>query len=150
MADVMALLEQMRNASGTPETVGLPDDVIARFVESDNTLTQAIEEASVKQKQLSEVDLMMNESELVEKLQNDFVNFYAPATVNPYVAISGRGPWIVTSHGAVLHDNGGYGMLGGGHGPSEIISVMSENHVMANVMTPSFSQLVWLLHYAKN
>ena len=140
MADVMALLEQMRNASGTPETVGLPDDVIARFVQSDNTLTQAIEEASVKQKQLSDEDLMMNESELVERLQNDFVNFYAPATVNPYVAIAGRGPWIVTSHGAVLHDNGGYGMLGGGHGPSEIISVMSENHVMANVMTPSFSQ----------
>jgi len=140
MADVMALLEQMRNASGAPETVGLPDDVIARFVERDNTLTQAIEEASVKQKQLSDTDLMMNESELVEKLQNDFVNFYAPATVNPYVAIAGRGPWIVTSHGAVLHDNGGYGMLGGGHGPSEIISVMSENHVMANVMTPSFSQ----------
>ena len=47
----------------------------------------------------------------------------------------------MTSHGAVLHDNGGYGMLGGGHGPSEIISVMSENHVMANVMTPSFSQV---------
>jgi|TARA_B100001540_G_C15813877_1_gene646011 acetylornithine/succinyldiaminopimelate/putrescine aminotransferase len=140
MADVMALLEQMRNASGAPETVGLPDDVISKFVEIDNTLTQAIEEASVKQKQLSDTDLMMNESELVDKLQHDFVNFYAPATVNPYVAIAGRGPWIVTSHGAVLHDNGGYGMLGGGHGPSEIISVMSENHVMANVMTPSFSQ----------
>ena len=31
-------------------------------------------------------------------------------------------------------------MLGGGHGPSEIIDVMSENHVMANVMTASFSQ----------
>ena len=69
MADVMVLLEQMRNASGAPETVGLPDDVIARFVERDNTLTQAIEEASVKQKQLSDTDLMMNESELVEKLQ---------------------------------------------------------------------------------
>ena len=83
---------------------------------------------------------MMDESELVTLLQADFVNFYAPATVNPYVAISGSGPWIVTSHGAVLHDNGGYGMLGGGHGPTEIISAMSENHVMANVMTPSFSQ----------
>jgi acetylornithine/succinyldiaminopimelate/putrescine aminotransferase len=82
----------------------------------------------------------MSESNLVKHLQADYVNFYAPETINPYVAISGRGPWIVTSHGAVLHDNGGYGMLGGGHGPSEIISVMSENHVMANVMTPSFSQ----------
>ena len=59
---------------------------------------------------------MMSEEELVTILQDDYVNFYAPATVNPYVAIAGRGPWIVTSHGAVLHDNGGYGMLGGGHG----------------------------------
>jgi acetylornithine/succinyldiaminopimelate/putrescine aminotransferase len=31
-------------------------------------------------------------------------------------------------------------MLGGGHGPDEIINAMSKNWVMANVMTPSFSQ----------
>ena len=83
---------------------------------------------------------MMNETDLISHLQDDFVNFYAPATINPYVAIAARGPWIVTSHGAVVHDNGGYGMLGGGHGPSDIIDAMSQNHVMANVMTPSFSQ----------
>ncbi len=130
----------MRGASGEAETIGLPDNVILDFSSRDNTLIQAITEASDKQKQLPSNDLMKNESDLVKHLQDDYVNFYAPATVNPYVAIAGRGPWIVTSHGAVLHDNGGYGMLGGGHGPSEIISAMSENHVMANVMTPSFSQ----------
>tara|TARA_B100000767_G_C19756753_1_gene533275 strand:+ start:320 stop:1792 length:1473 start_codon:yes stop_codon:yes gene_type:complete len=140
MADVMALLTRMRGASGEAETIGLPDNVILDFSSRDNTLIQAITEASDKQKQLPSNDLMKNESDLVKHLQDDYVNFYAPATVNPYVAIAGRGPWIVTSHGAVLHDNGGYGMLGGGHGPSEIISAMSENHVMANVMTPSFSQ----------
>ena len=140
MADVMALLTQMRGASGEAETIGLPDNVILDFSSRDNTLIQAITEAFDKQNQLSSEDLMKNESDLVKHLQADYVNFYAPATVNPYVAIAGRGPWIVTSHGAVLHDNGGYGMLGGGHGPSEIISAMSENHVMANVMTPSFSQ----------
>jgi acetylornithine/succinyldiaminopimelate/putrescine aminotransferase len=140
MASAMALLEQMRNASGTPETIGLPDNVILDFASRDETLVQAIKEASVKQKQLPSKDLMMNESELVKYLQADYVNFYASETINPYVAIAGCGPWIVTSHGAVLHDNGGYGMLGGGHGPTEIISAMSENHVMANVMTPSFSQ----------
>ena len=140
MAEVMALLEQMRNASGIPETIGLPDNVILDFVNRDSTLMQAIEEAAAKQSQLPSEKLMMNETDLVSELQDDFVNFYAPATVNPYVAIAGRGPWIITSHGAVLHDNGGYGMLGGGHGPTEIISAMSENHVMANVMTPSFSQ----------
>jgi acetylornithine/succinyldiaminopimelate/putrescine aminotransferase len=31
-------------------------------------------------------------------------------------------------------------MLGIGHGPDAIIEAMAENHVMANVMTPSFSQ----------
>ena len=140
MADVMALLTQMRIASGIPETVGLPDNVILDFASRDQTLVQAIQEASEKQTQFASDDLMMSESNLVKHLQADYVNFYAPETINPYVAIAGRGPWIVTSHGAVLHDNGGYGMLGGGHGPSEIISAMSENHVMANVMTPSFSQ----------
>ena len=68
------------------------------------------------------------------------MNFYSPATINPYVALAARGPWIVTSKGAVVHDNGGYGMLGFGHGPEEVISEMGENWVMANVMTPSFSQ----------
>jgi len=140
MAEAIALLEQMRNASGNPETTGLPDNVILDFVNRDSTLLQAIEEAVINQKELPSEQLMMDEADLIEELQNDFVNFYAPATVNPYVAIAGRGPWIITSHGAVLHDNGGYGMLGGGHGPREIISAMSENHVMANVMTPSFSQ----------
>ncbi len=140
MADVMALLTQMRDASGEPETIGLPDSVILDFSSRDTTLIQAITEAFNKQKELPSEDLMKDESDLVKHLQVDYVNFYAPATVNPYVAISGRGPWIVTSHGDVLHDNGGYGMLGGGHGPTEIISAMSENHVMANVMTPSFSQ----------
>ena len=82
----------------------------------------------------------MDEDSLISKLQSDFVNFYSAATVNPYVAISARGPWIITSHGAVIHDNGGYGMLGMGHGPDDVISSMQKNWVMANVMTASFSQ----------
>jgi acetylornithine/succinyldiaminopimelate/putrescine aminotransferase len=83
--------------------------------------------------------MLANEVDLVSNLQDDFVNFYAPATVNPYVAMAAKGPWIVTSHGAIVHDNGGYGMLGAGHGPSTVIDAMSQNWVMANVMTPSFS-----------
>ena len=140
MEDILALLSQMRDASGPRETVGLPDDVILDFSSRDASLIQAINEAAEKQSQFSSDELMMSEGDLVEHLQSDFINFYAPATVNPYVAIIGRGPWVVTSHGAVLHDNGGYGMLGIGHGPDAIIEAMAENHVMANVMTPSFSQ----------
>jgi acetylornithine/succinyldiaminopimelate/putrescine aminotransferase len=140
MEDILALLSQMRDASGPRETVGLPDDVILDFSSRDASLIQAINEAAEKQSQFSSDELMMSEGDLVAHLQSDFINFYAPATVNPYVAITGRGPWVVTSHGAVLHDNGGYGMLGIGHGPDAIIEAMAENHVMANVMTPSFSQ----------
>ena len=140
MADVIAMLEQMRAASGDAVTIGLPDDVISDFASRDSSLRLAIEEGLSKRSEIAAFMLKQDETTLVSLLQEDFVNFYAPATVNPYVAISGRGPWIVTSHGAVIHDNGGYGMLGGGHGPGDIIEVMSQNHVMANVMTPSFSQ----------
>ena len=139
MTDVIAILDRMRASSGKADTIGLSNDVVLDFASRDNTLIQAIEEANIKQKEFSSEHLMMAESDLVSHLQEDFVNFYAPATINPYVAVAARGPWIVTSHGAVVHDNGGYGMLGGGHGPEDIIDAMSQNHVMANVMTPSLS-----------
>src|SRR5690606_23437508 len=51
------------------------------------------------------------------------------------------GPWIVTLKGAVLHDSGGYGMLGFGHAPAEVIDAMARPQAMANIMTPSLSQL---------
>ena len=144
MSDVLAQLAEIRNNTGNKKTVGLKDDIITRFSSKDHNLIRAISEASdVHQQHLEEFGkkyMMMDESDLITHLQSDYVNFYAPATVNPYVAIAARGPWIVTSHGAVLHDNGGYGMLGGGHGPDDVIGAMSKNWVMANVMTASFSQ----------
>ena len=51
-------------------------------------------------------------------MQAGYVNFYPDDAVNPYVALAARGPWIVTLKGAVLHDSGGYGMLGFGHAPA--------------------------------
>ena len=53
--------------------------------------------------------------------------------------MAGSGPWIITSPGAVIHDNGGYGMLGMGHSPRNIMDAMGDTHVMANVMTPNFT-----------
>jgi acetylornithine/succinyldiaminopimelate/putrescine aminotransferase len=41
----------------------------------------------------------------------------------------------------VVHDNGGYGMLGFGHNDPIILEVLSRPQVMANVMSPSVSQL---------
>ena len=120
------------------DTKGLSDEVITRFCDMDPKLTQAITEAAERFEEIvaefGEDMLQRDEATIVDELQGDFVNFYAPATVNPYVALAGRGPWIVTAYGAVLHDNGGYGMLGAGHGPEGVIEAMSGNWVMANVM----------------
>ena len=137
-------LNEIRSKTGPSQTQGLKDAVISNFLETDPSLSRAIEEASVNfHSLLNDMgdDLFsMPETELVSHLQADYVNFYSAETVNPYVAIAARGPWIVTSHGSVLHDNGGYGMLGMGHGPDDVIQSMQQNWVMANVMTASFSQ----------
>jgi len=137
-------LGTIRKNSGQPDTIGLSDSEITFFLSLDPKLAIAIDQASDYHVHLREElgdDLLMKaETSLIKGLQKGFVNFYAPATVNPYIAIAGKGPWIITSHGAVIHDNGGYGMLGSGHGPDSVIESMSQNWVMANVMTPSFSQ----------
>jgi acetylornithine/succinyldiaminopimelate/putrescine aminotransferase len=142
--DLIGLLQDIRANSGDVETSGLNDAEIRQFISLDKNLGRAINEGhkyhlALRQEVGTSV-LMQSESELVTSLQSGYVNFYNPATINPYIAIAARGPWVITAHGAVLHDNGGYGMLGGGHGPDEIIEAMSKNWVMANVMTPSFSQ----------
>ena len=132
-------------AKTSGQTQGLSDATIERFCEFDSNLSKAIDEAVSNWDSL--IDGMEHpvtswaESDLISMLQSDYINFYSAATINPYVAIAARGPWVITSRGAVIHDNGGYGMLGFGHGPQEVIDSMSKNWVMANVMTPSFSQL---------
>ena len=139
------LVEMRRLAMGSEaQTKGLSDATIEHFCTLDPQLVRAIEEASVIFDSLLDefgVEyLAQDEAMLVSAVQSNYINFYSAATINPYVALTARGPWIVTSKGAVLHDNGGYGMLGWGHGPDSVIESMSHNWVMANVMTPSFSQ----------
>ena len=140
----LSQLNDIRDNSGDSDTTGILDSEITTFLSLDEKLSKAIDEAHSYhlklRKDMGTSLLMKSEKDLVKDLQEGFVNFYAPATVNPYVAIAGKGPWIVTAYGAVLHDNGGYGMLGAGHGPESVIDAMSDNWVMANVMTPSFSQ----------
>jgi len=137
-------LEDIRKNSGSADTIGLLDSEISKFLSLDSNLSVAINQAYDYHLEIKEefgIDILMqDEATLINSLQNGFVNFYKPATVNQYIAIAAKGPWIITSHGAVVHDNGGYGMLGSGHGPDSIINTMSKNWVMANVMTPSFSQ----------
>jgi len=139
----LSKLLDIRENSGKPDTRGILESEIINFLSLDKKLSIAIDEAHsyhLKLRKEMGTFLLKNEKKLVEELQSGYINFYAPATVNPYVAIAGKGPWIITAYGSVLHDNGGYGMLGAGHGPEKVIDTMSGNWVMANVMTPSFSQ----------
>ena len=137
-------LDTLRKIGGKPMTTGLSDAVIIRFAELDGRLEQAVDDALgvVECWQAAYPDLIRaDEAEQKDVLQAGYVNFYADDAVNPYVALAGRGPWIVTAKGAVLHDSGGYGMLGFGHAPDQILQAMAQPHVMANVMTPCFSHL---------
>lgn len=137
-------LRELRAYGGRAETVGLPDAVVERFLGVDRGLSQAIARALVQHRALRSSSpwgeaLRGDEASLCRWLQEDYVNFYRPETVNPYVALSAQGPWVVTAHGAVLHDSGGYGMLGLGHAPAAVLESMSAPWVMANIMTPSLS-----------
>jgi acetylornithine/succinyldiaminopimelate/putrescine aminotransferase len=138
----METLNTIRSYAGSRQTVGIDDALLTRHLALDPTLAQAIEDAGrihAKLKtQFAEL-LAGDEAEAAAILQEDFVNFYPANTVNPYISMAGCGPWIVTTHGAVLHDNGGYGMLGMGHSPKVIMDAMGDTHVMANVMTPNFT-----------
>ncbi|HET9679025.1 MAG TPA: aminotransferase class III-fold pyridoxal phosphate-dependent enzyme, partial [Gammaproteobacteria bacterium] len=140
---VLEHLEKLRANSGKVTTTGLADNVIEEFAARDPLLQQAVEEANVAfaHWQAKYPDLIkLDEMDLVRALQKDYINFYPDDVVNPYVPLAARGPWIITTHGAVLHDSGGYGMLGLGHNPAPVLEAMNQPHVMANIMTSSFSQ----------
>lgn len=140
----MQKLETMRQAGGARRTPGLPEAIVRRFLKSDPLLAQAIDEAySVFEQARQEMPeiVALDEINQAKQCQADFVNFYSDDVVNPYIAVAARGPWLITLKGAVVHDNGGYGMLGAGHGPQSVIDTMAQAQVMANIMTPSLSQL---------
>ena len=141
--DTLAILREIRDQSGTSSSPGLPDAVIERFAAGDALLRQAAVEAAEYHRRLRR-DLPrlagLDEADQVRRMQRGYLNFYPDDLVNPYVALAARGPWIVTTAGALIHDSGGYGMLGLGHAPQAILDAMSEPRVMANVMTASPSQ----------
>lgn len=147
--NVLNKLNLMRQAGGSRRTVGLPDAVIERFLKTDPLLSQAIDEAYAAfesaRTECPEL-LTQDEQQQMATVQAGYVNFYAEDAVNPYVAVAARGPWVITLKGAVVHDNGGYGMLGAGHAPQAILDAMARPQVMANIMTPSLGH--WRLDRA--
>ncbi|MFC5740360.1 aminotransferase class III-fold pyridoxal phosphate-dependent enzyme [Dyella tabacisoli] len=141
---VIEQLRELREFGGTPRTTGMDDVSIERFAASYPQLAQAISEAVARHRALR-ADLSdflkLDEVEQMAQAQAGFVNFYPDDAVNHYLPAAARGPWVITLKGAVIHDNGGYGMLGFGHNNEAIQTAMSQPQVMANVMTPSVSQL---------
>lgn len=142
--NIIELLKPLRNRAGKALTVGLDDATVMRFSASHPELVVAAEEAIAAFRSFSREFpelLDLDEAAQISALQAGYVNFYREDNLNPYVAIAARGAWVITLKGAVVHDNGGYGMLGLGHAPQEVLEVMSQPAVMANVMTASASQL---------
>ena len=133
----------MRDHGGVAETRGLTDEIILDFLEDRQDLAAAIDrgyEAFLALKESHPDILSLDEREQILLSQEGLTNFYRPEGVNPFVAVAGAGPWIITLKGAVVYDCGGYGMLGMGHAPAAVLDAMNRPHVMANVMTPSVSQ----------
>jgi acetylornithine/succinyldiaminopimelate/putrescine aminotransferase len=137
-------LAPLRAHGGKRRTPGLDDATLARFAVPCPELSEAIDAAVAEYHAIRGefADLLdLDEDAQTHAVQAGYVNFYPDDAVNPYVALAARGPWIVTLKGAVLHDSGGYGMLGFGHAPAGVIDAMAKPQAMANIMTPSLPQL---------
>lgn len=140
----IAKLNELRRCGGAIRTRGLDDATIGRFARDDADLAAAIDEAHARFGELAAEFgelLRLDETEQLARVQADYVNFYAADSINPYIALAARGPWIVTLKGAVIYDVGGYGMLGLGHTPHAVLAALAKPQAMANIMTPSLSQL---------
>jgi acetylornithine/succinyldiaminopimelate/putrescine aminotransferase len=141
---VIHQLRELREFGGKPRTTGLDDASIERMAANDPLLVRAIAEAVARHRELRAdmTDfLKLDEAEQLSLAQAGFVNFYSDDAINPYLPAAARGPWIVTLKGRVVHDNGGYGMLGFGHNDQAILDTLGRPQVMANVMSPSVSQM---------
>ena len=141
---LLDILAPLRAHGGARRTVGLDDATLLRFAATHPSLVEAVNAAATEYAAIRDdfADLLdLDEDAQIQAVQAGFVNFYSQDTVNPYIALAARGPWVVTLKGAVLHDSGGYGMLGFGHAPAEVIAAMARPQAMANIMTPNLAQL---------
>ena len=142
--NVIDILKPLRGHAGKIRTAGLDDATLLRLAAQFPELESAARAAASQYVQVREgfAELLdLDEQAQIDAVQAGFVNFYPDDAVNPYVALAACGPWVVTLKGAVIHDSGGYGMLGFGHTPQAILDTMAKPQVLANVMTPALAQL---------
>lgn len=149
----LTCLKEMREFGGTALASGLADSVIQDFLDSGyHELALAIErgyERFMELKQSHADFLALDESGQISQAYAGLTNFYAEDAINPYLAASAVGPWIVSLKGAIIYECGGYGMLGLGHAPEVVLDAMNQPHVMANIMTASVNQLEFIKRLKK-
>lgn len=139
----MDQLLDIASFSGHRNVDGLPRQVVEKFLRDDPSLQAAVAAAHrvhLEMRIRHPEFLGLAEADQRRSLTHGFLDFYDEWATNPYVPLAARGPWIVTTAGAVIHDSGGYGMLGFGHAPDDVIAELANGHVMANVMTPNVEQ----------
>ncbi|WP_312369529.1 aminotransferase class III-fold pyridoxal phosphate-dependent enzyme [Stenotrophomonas sp.] len=140
---VLGPLAPLRAHTGQRLTQGLDDASVERLAVAHPDLAGAIAAAASEYARIKDeaADLLdLDEHDQIAAMQADFVNFYADDAVVPYIALAACGPWVVSLKGAVLYDAGGYGMLGFGHTPADVMAAAAKPQVMANIMTPSLAQ----------
>ena len=144
-------LAGIKARSGKQQAPGLADKYLDPFLALDWRLVTAIDAAKRRFDQLGWEHgqlLQLAEPELVKHLQGRgadqtglrFLPLYDQDAMLPYVPLAAFGPWEVTSHGAVIYNAGGYGMLGWGHAPQDVLSAIRPDYVQANVMGASLEQ----------
>ncbi|WP_293706190.1 aminotransferase class III-fold pyridoxal phosphate-dependent enzyme [Stenotrophomonas sp. UBA7606] len=140
---VLGPLAPLRAHTGQRLTQGLDDASVERLAVAHPDLAGAIAAAASEYARIKDeaADLLdLDEHDQIAAMQAGFVNFYADDAVVPYIALAACGPWVVSLKGAVLYDAGGYGMLGFGHTPADVMAAAAKPQVMANIMTPSLAQ----------
>ena len=137
-------LENLRQKRAQAQTTGLDDEVIKKFLRTDARLAKAIKSAYDRYQSEEWQDFLRQapagEAAQIAYMQERVFNFYARPAINPYIPLGAAGSWLVTSFGAVLHDSGGYGMLGFGHCVEEVEKTLGKSHIMANIMTANIAQ----------
>lgn len=120
-------------------TKGLKFHEILPFLETDNNLRYVVNKLKTHLETLNS-DNVISESKNINNIQDNFLNFYQPNCIQPYIPYVAKGPWIGTYYGSIIYDCGGYGMLSFGHNDTDILNAISHSQVQANIMTPNFLQ----------
>lgn len=140
----LTTLRQFAKSAGIKTvTRGVSDTLLKKFASDPNLILAGERAEAAHAKLVTEFPavMKMDEKDALVEVQKGLLQFYDATAVNPYIPIGGAGNWMVTHTGAAVYCTDGYGMLGLGHAPPQVMEALAQPHVVANVMTPSFSQM---------